>query len=144
MSAFFERDGDRFSPTVLTRGPWDNRAQHGGPPSALLLHAMTARLDEASDADFSVARLTTEFLRPVPISSLTVAVDVVAGRTAARGSGTLIADGQEAMTASALFLRHRNDVAPQTLRPERFSKEPWPAQTSWSITNASDAGLGAT
>jgi len=30
--AFFLRDGNSFVPTELTRGPWDPKAQHGGPP----------------------------------------------------------------------------------------------------------------
>ena len=34
--AFYERDGDRFRATELTRGPWDPGAQHAGPPAALL------------------------------------------------------------------------------------------------------------
>jgi hypothetical protein len=34
--AFFHRDGDRYVPTELTRGPWSAEAQHGGPPAALL------------------------------------------------------------------------------------------------------------
>ncbi len=34
--AFYERDGERFLATELTRGPWDPDAQHAGPPAALL------------------------------------------------------------------------------------------------------------
>ena len=34
--AFYERDGDRFASTELTRGPWDPSSQHAGPPAALL------------------------------------------------------------------------------------------------------------
>src|SRR5262245_17649752 len=33
--ALFERDGERFAPTPLARGPWDPNALHGGAPSAL-------------------------------------------------------------------------------------------------------------
>ena len=36
LDAFYERDGDAFVPSELTRGPWDPAAQHAGPPSALL------------------------------------------------------------------------------------------------------------
>src|SRR3954454_13183464 len=32
-------DDDRFVPTGLTRGPWDRRFQHAGPPAALLARA---------------------------------------------------------------------------------------------------------
>ena len=34
--AVFHRDGERFLPTELARGPWDPNAQHGGPCAALL------------------------------------------------------------------------------------------------------------
>ena len=33
-------DGSRWQATVHTTGPWDARAQHGGPPSALLARAV--------------------------------------------------------------------------------------------------------
>ena len=39
-AAFFEEEGDRFGPTVLTRGPWRPEHQHGGPPSALAARAI--------------------------------------------------------------------------------------------------------
>ena len=39
-AAFFELEGDRFGPTVLTRGPWRPEHQHGGPPSALVARAI--------------------------------------------------------------------------------------------------------
>ena len=31
----FERDGTRYVPTQLARGPWNPKALHGGAPSAL-------------------------------------------------------------------------------------------------------------
>ncbi len=34
--AFYEREGERYVATELTRGPWDPGAQHAGPPAALL------------------------------------------------------------------------------------------------------------
>src|SRR3989442_1041655 len=37
--ALFERDGARFVPSELCRGPWSPEAQHGGPPAALLARA---------------------------------------------------------------------------------------------------------
>jgi hypothetical protein len=70
MSAFFERDGDRYVPSELTRGPWDPGAQHAGPPSALLGRAV-----EAPGA--RVGRITIEILRPIPIAPLAVSSRVV-------------------------------------------------------------------
>ena len=34
--ALFERDGSRYVPTQLARGPWNPKALHGGAPSALV------------------------------------------------------------------------------------------------------------
>jgi hypothetical protein len=70
MSAFYERDGDSFVPSELTRGPWDPGAQHAGPPSALLGRAVEA-------PGMLVGRITIEVLRPVPLAPLTVACEIV-------------------------------------------------------------------
>jgi hypothetical protein len=69
FEAFYERDGDLFRATELTRGPWDPGAQHAGPPAALLGYA----LEGLPDADqFQVGRITFEILRSVPIAPVRV------------------------------------------------------------------------
>ena len=60
---------DRWQATVHTTGPWDVRAQHGGPPSAMLGRAMQ-RLHPRDD--MMIARFTCEILRPIPVGELTV------------------------------------------------------------------------
>jgi hypothetical protein len=72
--AFYERDGDRYRATELTRGPWDPGSQHAGPPSALIGRQIE-QLPEA--AEFQVGRLTFEILRPVPIGPVAVEAEVV-------------------------------------------------------------------
>ncbi|HXQ22663.1 MAG TPA: thioesterase family protein [Candidatus Acidoferrales bacterium] len=67
--AVFFRDGDRFVPTELARGPWTPQAQHGGAPAGLLARAVERF--EGGETMF-VARLTIELLRPVPISPLSI------------------------------------------------------------------------
>ena len=47
--ALYVRDGDRFAPSELTRGPWDPDAQHAGPPAALLGRALE-RCEPREDA----------------------------------------------------------------------------------------------
>src|SRR3954447_24593268 len=74
--ALYERDADRFHPTALTRGPWDPRHQHAGPPSALLAHVIEA---QAGIADGQVARIAVDILRPVPLEPLTAMARVVRG-----------------------------------------------------------------
>ena len=73
--AFFERDGDYFRPTVLTRGPWRPEHQHGGPPAALMARAIEGAAGEADS--LQLARFTIDFVRPVPIEPLTVRVEQV-------------------------------------------------------------------
>jgi hypothetical protein len=74
LDAFYERDGDLFRATELTRGPWDPGAQHAGPPAALLGHAIE-QLPET--AEFQVGRVTFEILRSVPIAPVRVQARVV-------------------------------------------------------------------
>ena len=42
FGSLFTRDGERFVPTQLARGPWDPNAMHGGAPSALMAHVLRA------------------------------------------------------------------------------------------------------
>jgi hypothetical protein len=91
--AFYERDGDRYRATELTRGPWDPGSQHAGPPSALIGRHIEL-LDEA--ADFQVGRLTFEILRPVPIGPLSVEARIVRpGRRVQMVEASLRGEGDE-------------------------------------------------
>jgi Thioesterase-like superfamily len=101
--AFFIRDGERFVATESTRGPWHRDYQHGGPPAALLVRAM----EGLAGADTLLARLTFDFLRPVPIAALTVGAEVTrAGTKVRRLQATLAtADGSVVLQASAVALR---------------------------------------
>lgn len=96
--AFFELDGDGFVAAPLTRGPWDKNAQHGGPPAALLARAVEVELP----AEFRLARLSVDIVRPVPIGRVTPRVTVQMRRRAARAQVTLDADGVEVMTGTAV------------------------------------------
>src|SRR6478735_1650421 len=74
FAAFYEREGDFFEATELTRGPWDRGAQHAGPPAALLGYAIE-QLPEA--AGFQIGRITFEILRSVPIGPVRVEARLV-------------------------------------------------------------------
>jgi hypothetical protein len=104
FGALFERDGDRFVPTQLTRGPWDPRAMHGGAPSALFAHVCETL--DPGPANF-VARLTVELLRPVPLVPLTLRARTIRpGRKVQWLEGALL-DGDEREVARATVLRLR-------------------------------------
>lgn len=64
-----------FASTPNTRGPWDPRHQHAGPPAALLVRAVQ-RLGHGPDPGL-VARATMEILAPIPVDDVRVVARVV-------------------------------------------------------------------
>lgn len=68
---------DRWRATAHTTGPWDARAQHGGPPCALLGRAVQRC---SPRDDMLVARFTGELLGPVPVGEVRVRARVARAR----------------------------------------------------------------
>ena len=128
-SAFYHTDGDAFVATPTTRGPWDNRFQHGGPPSALMVGAM-ARCGHDAGA-FAMARVTVELLRPVPIAEIAVSASLDSGgRSVQRLTAELSSAGKLIARAWGVRIaRERVEtpaVAPAAERwPEPESVEPF-------------------
>jgi len=101
--AFFLPDGDRFVATELTRGPWDPRAQHAGPPAALLGRAVERFGDGAR---MRVARASFEIPRPVPIGPLELTTTLLrGGRSVELVGASLASRGTEVMRLVALRIR---------------------------------------
>ena len=102
--AFFHRqDEQHYQPTEATIGPWSPQLQHGGPPIALLTRALRTY---AADEGLRLARLTVEFLGPVPLEICTVTVEVVrAGRRIELLTGRLSAGGKLLLLAHAWRLK---------------------------------------
>lgn len=111
----YEPDGDRFVPTGLTRGPWDRRFQHGGPPAALLSRAV----EQAGGIDPAVpARLSCDILRPVPLAPHTIATRILRpGRNVELVEATLsdAGSGDELMRMTAWRLRSEPAELPEGL-----------------------------
>lgn len=101
--AFFISDGERFVATESTRGPWSRDYQHGGPPAALLARAMERLVGD----DTLLARMTFDFLRPVPIAPLAVRVEVTRAGTKVRRLQAALSTADETVVllASAVALR---------------------------------------
>jgi len=101
--AFFIPEGERFVATESTRGPWSRDHQHGGPPAALLVRAMERLVGDGGH----LARLTFDFLRPVPIAPLTVRAEVTrAGARVRRLQAALTAaDSTPLVQAAAVAIR---------------------------------------
>jgi hypothetical protein len=95
----FRRDGDAFVPTGHARGPWDPGQLHGGAPGALIAEAVQAD-------GYLVARLTIDFLAPVPMAPLTISAQTTKpGRNLQLAEAELEAEGRTVLRARAVRLR---------------------------------------
>jgi Thioesterase-like superfamily len=110
--AFYVPDDGGFRSTDWTRGPWDPEQQHAGPPTALLGRAVEGL---EGGAEFTVARLTVEILRSVPLTVLTVTARVVRpGRRVQLAEATLGDDDGAIAVARAWRIRRDGTVAEQS------------------------------
>jgi hypothetical protein len=98
--SIFLAGGGLFTPTEHARGPWDPRALHGGAPAALIA-ALFERMEPGAELPF--ARLSFEFLRPVPMAPLELSTRISrSGRRVQALEGELSADGVTVCRATAL------------------------------------------
>ncbi len=98
FEAFYERAGtDTFVATRATSSPWDPRMQHGGPPTALIAHAIAAAHPRD---DVRIARVASEFLGPIPIGTMRVRTRVVRpGKRIELIEAAIEIDGRDAVAA---------------------------------------------
>jgi Thioesterase-like superfamily len=97
--AIFRRDGDAFVPTGHARGPWDPGQLHGGAPGALIAEAV-------QEDGYLVARLTIDFLAPVPLAPVTVSARTTKpGRNVQLAEAEMQAEGRTVLRARAMRLR---------------------------------------
>jgi hypothetical protein len=99
-TAFYLPLGDhRYAPTRATESPWDTAAQHGGPPTALLAHVM------APGGDLRLARISVDFLAPIPRRDFTVEVSTLKpGRLTCLAEARMVVDGRVAVVARGWHL----------------------------------------
>jgi acyl-coenzyme A thioesterase PaaI-like protein len=114
----FVRDGDRFTATEMALGPWAPGALHGGAPAALIAHTLAVN---APDPGLRLARLTYEFVRPVPTGPLSVTLQTVRpGRRVTLVDAFVSGpDGTEVTRARALWLRPA-EIAATPMSPPPF------------------------
>jgi hypothetical protein len=98
--SFYVPVGDgTWRATAHTTGPWDERAQHGGPPSALLGRAIQRC---APRDDMIVTRFTCEILGAIPVGELDVQARLVRpGRSVEFLEAVASAGGRDVARASA-------------------------------------------
>lgn len=115
-AVFLGGEEGRFTATELARGPWDPRSQHGGAPAALLAGAFEKL---SPDEDLALARITYEFLRPVPLGELALSAQVARpGRRIQLLEGAIESnDGTEVVRARALRIRRADFESAPTSSP---------------------------
>jgi hypothetical protein len=95
--------------------------QHGGPPSALALREM----ERLSPAGGHLARLSVDFLAPVPMAPLTLRTRVVKpGRRARLLQAEVRAEGRTVLTARGWWRRQVPGLVPEV--PDAASGGPFP------------------
>ena len=115
--AFFEEIGPgRFMPSESCVGPWSRDSLHGGPPIALLGRALRLH---PGDASLMLARITVEFLGPVPLAECELSVEVVRpGKRIELLRAEYRAQGRVVLSAQAWRLQRAPDASPAL--PQRF------------------------
>lgn len=134
----FARDGDRFVPTELARGPWDPGSCHGGAPSALL----AALVDTApSLSAMQVVRLTYDIVRPVPLAPIEARVATVreGKRVQVVEADLCTPDGVELVRCRALRVRTGEVDVPPDAADDAPAPVPGPAQAAAEFARAGEA-----
>jgi len=126
-AVFLQTGDDEFVATEIARGPWDPNAQHGGAPASLLAHEFE-RLP--AEDGLELARITYEFMRPVPLGPLTV-------RARAARPGRRV----QLLEASILTHDHREVVRARALQVQCAQGVPSDVFPVDSIPPAPERGL---
>lgn len=122
-AAYIAHSPREVEATGLTRGPWDPRHQHAGPPIAMVCRAIEAVAAEQGLTH--IGRLTGNLLRPLPIGRLEIEVNTdYAGRNAAHYSARVWGDGKELARFTALAQRENALALPGALEGHPLPQAP--------------------
>jgi hypothetical protein len=133
-SFYVQVDDGIYQSTENTAGPWEETAQHGGPPAALIGRAVERTGDRE---DMQVARITLEILRPVPVARIEVNARVARpGKNVEMLEANMSHEGKDLVRATAwrfrrseLPLPRPEEPPPETGPDEGEPIEPFP--TAW-------------
>jgi hypothetical protein len=121
---FLADGGDLYTPTEHARGPWDPRALHGGAPAALIAAAFE-QMEPGAELPF--ARLSFEFLRPVPMAPLKLTTRISRpGRRVQALEAELSADGVTVCRATALRILAAPEELPELALAQVQAASPAP------------------
>jgi len=133
FAAFYEQlDEDTFAPTTATSSPWDERLQHGGPPTALMAHVIAARYPRD---DVRIARIASEFLGPIPRAPMRISTRVARpGRRIEMIEAATEIGGREVLAARfwRIAVQPEGSVLPGVTPPDPVPALPEPhAPVAW-------------
>src|SRR4051794_12011675 len=116
MQAIYRVDGHRVVTSPDAAGPWDPRMQHGSGPAALVVWAAEAI---PTPVPMTIARVTIDLMRPVPVAPLTLQTEVLReGRKIQLCAVRLLADGALAVAATVLKIKTQaNALALEAVEP---------------------------
>ncbi len=101
-AAFFSiRDGKWFVGNDGARGPWSAEACHAGPVTGLIVRSL-----EQAISDKQLVRITTDYVRPIPMSGFRIDAEITrSGRAATTGVASVTdANGKTCAKATSLHL----------------------------------------
>jgi len=128
---FFSRDGDRFIPGPISRGPWNQTSLHGRVVIGLLAREIERR---HGDPDYMPARLTVDMYRLPDLSPAEVVTRVV------RDGRRIKVIDAEFFSAGVSMARATCQLLRRTANPggEIWSPPPWDAPSPDSIPAPTD------
>jgi acyl-CoA thioesterase superfamily protein/acyl-Coa thioesterase superfamily protein len=125
----------RYEPTRATESPWDRKAQHGGPPAALLAHA----IDQTVEGAMRIGRISLDFLGPIPLREVVIEVSPIKpGRRVQLTEARMVVDGRVAVTARAWQIATGDtppaageQITPPGLPPTPTPQQFYPGLDDW-------------
>jgi N-acetylglutamate synthase-like GNAT family acetyltransferase len=133
---YLPRGNGRYEPTRATESPWDRKAQHGGPPAALLAHV----IDQTVEGPLRIGRISVDILGPIPLREVVVEVSVIKpGRRVCLTEARMSVDGRVAVTARAWHIATgdrppatgEEQTAPPPLPPRPTPQHFYPGLDDW-------------
>jgi len=114
MDAIFRVEDDCVVTSPNAAGPWSPHMQHGGAPASLVVWA-AERIP--TSAPMSIARVTIDLMRPVPIAPLTIETEVLReGRKIQLCGIRLRAGGVLVVSATVLKIRSQTLPLPDGIK----------------------------
>ena len=120
---YLPRGSGRYEPTRATESPWDPKAQHGGPPAALLAHV----IDQTVEGTMRIGRISLDFLGSIPLREVVVEVSPIRpGRRVQLTEARMTVDGRVAVTARAWHIA--TGARPPASGEEQIAPPPVPSK----------------